>query len=731
MLKLIFSSFIFFFCLNANTEQNLDFSDNTQYSQYSYGGVGLIETPTARFSPDGEFLFGISSSDTYRRVYSKMQFLPWIEAVLKYTEGTWKPYGAQTWKDKGIDLKFRLFEESAHMPGLAVGINDFGGTGAYSSEYIVATKHAYDVDWTIGLGWGRLAGVNNLNNPFSWIDEGRSIRGKGSSILGGSLNIGRLFSGDVSIFGGFEYFTPIDNLSIKLEYDTSDYSNVIGREKVFNERGDIFELDSRINYALNYRYDMSDRDKLDLSLGFVRGNTIYANFAVHSNLNFKGAPKVIIGAEKIRNSNLPEKSYEELDQRWKSFLTNRIIKEMANVGFITHKVIFNGNELAAEISQARFFETSKFIDLASRVLANNALQNIDTVTVINIDQGIETMRSSVNREKLKKAVSKGPLPEEYLVFNDRAPINDALIVDNEFMYPNFYWEIKPHLNTTIQHQQRFFFWQLEALIHTEYAFKKGLYLSTDIGIDIANNFDEYTYHIPDGKLFHVRQNRRLFLTEGETGLRRMAIDYLVDLHPNVKAKFSAGYLEWMFGGVGGEILYMPDHKRWALGLDTHWVKQRDFDQKLGFQDYTTVTGFLSYYQDLPFYNFRLKLNYGKFLGKDVGTMIEVSRRFETGARVGAFVALTDCNPACVGEGSFHKGIYFELPMDLFYSQSSTRREAGYMWAPLTKDAGSRIDGSGSLYNVMTHASDEIDSIRLKQWSFKKIFSGFGMKPQVK
>ncbi len=93
---------------------------------------------------------------------------------------------------------------------------------------------------------------------------------------------------------------------------------------------------------------------------------------------------------------------------------------------------------------------------------------------------------------------------------------------------------------------------------------------------------------------------------------------------------------------------------------------------------------------------------------------------------GLAITLTD-----ISNSSFHKGIYFELPMDLFYSQSSTRREAGYMWVPLTKDAGSRIDGSGSLYNVMTHASDEIDSIRLKQWSFKKIFSGFGMKPQVK
>ena len=124
---------------------------------------------------------------------------------------------------------------------------------------------------------------------------------------------------------------------------------------------------------------------------------------------------------------------------------------------------------------------------------------------------------------------------------------------------------------------------------------------------------------------------------------------------------------------------------------------------------------------------RLKVSIGKFLAKDIGTMIDISRRFKTGARVGGFVALTDCDSACVGEGSFHKGIYFELPMDLFYTQSSTRNKTGYSWSPLTKDAGAKID-SGGLYYLMTNATDEVDTLRQKSWSFKKIFSGFGVKP---
>ena len=50
---------------------------------------------------------------------------------------------------------------------------------------------------------------------------------------------------------------------------------------------------------------------------------------------------------------------------------------------------------------------------------------------------------------------------------------------------------------------------------------------------------------------------------------------------------------------------------------------------------------------------------GKFLGKDKGAIIDISRRFASGARVGGKVALTDCDAACVGEGSFNKWIYFQ------------------------------------------------------------------------
>ena len=220
------------------------------------------------------------------------------------------------------------------------------------------------------------------------------------------------------------------------------------------------------------------------------------------------------------------------------------------------------------------------------------------------------------------------------------------------------------------------------------------------------------------------------LLKGSQALGGWALDYILELNPNIKAKLSAGYLEWMYGGFGGEVLYIPDNKRWALGIETYWVKQREFNQGFSFKDYETVTGFLTYYRDIPYYNMRTKLSLGKFLGKDIGAHIDISRRFKTGARVGAIAALTNCDSKCVGEGSFNKWIYFELPMDLFYTQSSTRSKTGYAWSPLTKDAGTKVE-SGGLYNLVVNASDEVEILRQKSWSVKKILSGFSTSPKQK
>ena len=48
--------------------------------------------------------------------------------------------------------------------------------------------------------------------------------------------------------------------------------------------------------------------------------------------------------------------------------------------------------------------------------------------------------------------------------------------------------------------------------------------------------------------------------------------------------------------------------------------------------------------------------------------------------------------------------------------------------PFSKNAGAKLQ-VGGLYHLVSNATDEVDVLRQKSWSVKKIFSGFGVKPQ--
>ena len=166
----------------VNAEPNSDYLINDQYSQSTYGGIGLIQTPTASFSNDGEFGFGVSSEAPIQSTICKNAVFPMDGSSFKIYGRHHLPYygdhgSNQTWKDKGLDIKIRLFEEETNSGLELAWVHDIGGTGAYSSEYLVASKHFKNIDWSIGLGWGRLGGVDHLNNIIGWLDNDRKDKG--------------------------------------------------------------------------------------------------------------------------------------------------------------------------------------------------------------------------------------------------------------------------------------------------------------------------------------------------------------------------------------------------------------------------------------------------------------------------------------------------------------------------------------------------------------------------
>ena len=231
--KKILIAFLAFLILDLSSSQN-EYYDYFRSPTFSdYGTVGLLNMPSARTLDEGSLAFHWSRTQPYLRGSIVATPFSWFEALYKYTDINDKLYspirsfsGGQSLKDKAFDAKFILLFENEYVPQLAVGFRDLGGTNRFASEYLVASKAVKNFDFTIGMGWGKLAGRNNLSNPLTNLNNRFDVRGNsGERGTGGKLSTDAWFSGEkASIFGGFEYFPKFyPRLRLKLEYDSTDF----------------------------------------------------------------------------------------------------------------------------------------------------------------------------------------------------------------------------------------------------------------------------------------------------------------------------------------------------------------------------------------------------------------------------------------------------------------------------------------------------------------------------
>jgi len=142
-----------------------------------------------------------------------------------------------------------------------------------------------------------------------------------------------------------------------------------------------------------------------------------------------------------------------------------------------------------------------------------------------------------------------------------------------------------------------------------------------------------------------------------------------------------------------EYLYFNNSKNYALGFELFNVKKRDYELRFGHLDYQNVTGHINlYYRNYEIIPFDAKVSYGEYLAGDVGTTFEISRSFSNGAEFGVFASFTDVTTEQFGEGSFDKGIFFNIPI--------YKNFVNYTWRPLTKDPGAKLNRKNTLNDLL-------------------------------
>lgn len=340
-----------------------------------------------------------------------------------------------------------------------------------------------------------------------------------------------------------------------------------------------------------------------------------------------------------------------------------------------------------------------FITSAGRVarVASQVMPpEVERFAIVFGDDGLPVAELTLLRTHLERLARDEATPDEIwhqsrLVQADPAG-EDAIL--NTGHYPAFDWSIAPRTRQQIGGPDAFLIYQLYLRAQASLRPTPNTEIDGYVGVNITNNYDDLKLE-SDSQLPRVRSNIKDYLKEGETWIGRLQGAYYTSLAPGVYATGYAGLLEEMFGGVGGEVLYKDVGSPWAYGIDVNWVKQRDFDGMFSFRDYSTVTGHVGLYYELPFWNLNGSVRAGRYLAKDWGATFELSREFDSGIRAGVFATFTDVSAEEFGEGSFDKGFFLSIPLDI-YSTRPTKTRFGLTYRPVTRDGGAQLNRSSAL-----------------------------------
>ena len=656
--------------------------------------MGLINIPSSRILDEGNLKLHLVNSEPLNSLFIIANPFNWMEVSLRYSDINTAKYskfeffsGDQTFKDKSFNLKVRLIEETDEFPELSLGFRDFIGTGRFSSEYIVTSKRIGDFDFTVGLGWGHLSSPDGITNPFIDIDNrfnNRSFEiGKG-----GNLEFKRWFTGKkVSSFYGFEYINKYSGIRFKLDYDSSNPMN--------------FRKESNYSFGLS----IPASKFVDINLFRHRGTKL--GFGVSYKANYS---KPFIRKKEvpplIQFSN-QDSILLSSDDKVFSGTINVLLQSF---GIYAQSMKINETSLEIVVDQSKYrnlnIASKRIIQLTKEVLRSRNIELIDIVFQV---RGVNIGNISFSLEKfysfLENNLSIPELEKSMTFANFDYESNKKSIFQGNVRYPSFYWGIRPDLKNHVGAPEAFYSGQIGLLISGGIQIDKNSNIDSSISLSIFENLDQLRLRAYS-RLPKVRSDIREYLKE-EYALKDLSYSYIFDPIYSKRNLFfgglKIGYFEEMFGGIGGEVLFRDINKPWYLTANFHWVKQREFRQRLSFRDYETFTGHLNFIWETPLDGVKLIMSGGRYLAKDSGVTFNLSKSFKSGFTLGFFATKTDISSKEFGEGSFDKGIFFSIPLDVVSSKYQ-KNNAKFIWRNLTKDGGAMLSGTMDLGGFIENTS---------------------------
>jgi len=516
---------------------------------------------------------------------------------------------------------------------------------------------------------------------LTYIDDRFSSR-DGESGVGGTLATRLFFKGqNVGLFGGIRYRIPQSNFEIVAAYNSDSYE----RERFFGTIPD--------SSPMSYGLDWDSGSGFKLGLSRQQGNQWGLRFASQLDTSERSPRKPPNGFSDDAQSLAPPVDWAPGMYWWP-----RLAHDVETSGLLIRSYWLSDDK---EVMELRYSNVTYQVeaDAIRRVIELAELYSPLSVREFRLTGdalGLPTHTVVYRRERLNVSpVLKDADPIVVL----SAEANNRVSESRAYRYPNGMLSVGINARAYLFDPDFPLLYQLSARLRGDVDFGSGWALGATWVQNLKSQFDRIE-RTSDSQLPTVRTLLKEYMQQGESGIDELFIAKRGKIGTDFFYQGYGGVLEEMFSGVGGEVLWRPMDKPVAVGANLNAVVHRDFDKMFGTRDYRTITGHISFYWATPYRDFDVAIHAGRYLARDVGATLEIQKRFANGWSVGAFATLTDVPFSKFGEGSFDKGLIFNIPFDL-YSPKNTRGAYRTILRPINRDGGRMLDTwPGSLWESL-------------------------------
>lgn len=652
------------------------------------GPIGLNTVPSARMDPVGTIRAEVSTLDPYLQGMVSFQPADWMNVTLRQTA---EISGLNSEADRlypGIDLKLRLMEESKYNPELSLGIMSAFGHKRMAGEYLALSKRYRDFDFTAGLGWGRYGSSGTFDNPLNILgnhfDDSRPLDGEMPS------GPEEWFTGrQVGLFGGVEYFTPLDGLSLKLDWGADRYL----AEKTAMD----FNVPSPWSVGVNY----APTPWMDMGAAVVGGDKIMATLSLKSLIQkWPGRSD--------KKSETPPLRPHRTDQVLPAQMAFDAAKYSA---MMVHDIRRNARSVWARFEADPDRSMPAQIGHAARHMANHAGADIEEILITpevytlhgppvrimrrDLEQAVIRHQGSP-QEMWRKAGLNAPVPADLRDGPDvhaHGPAARRMALNNVRFILD--------LQTSLSEEDSGILYRTSGIVDFTMRFWGRWMGNIGLRVNGPDNLSQLDLIRPQS-ILPVRSNVQRFAAQ------RVSIDRLYEAYlrsspdGNWHGMAAMGYVEEMYAGYGGEVLYRPHGKTWALGAEAWYALKRDPETflGLGLNGDHLISGHLKTWYEIPQTDLTIGFKAGRYLAEDIGGTLSLTKSMENGMKFEAFVTATDAADFDLFGGTTHvySGIKFTMPIGNVPglprgSHIRARSE------PMGRDAGQSIDNPLPLYDL--------------------------------